>query len=37
MNVLRMPGVTNDPLKAALEDSLRVNGYLAAGNPKFYA
>jgi hypothetical protein len=36
MNLLTMPGVTNEPLKAALEDSLRVNGYLAAGTPKFY-
>src|SRR5262245_44598577 len=36
MNLLTMPGVTDEPLKAALEDSLRVNGYLAAGTPKFY-
>jgi hypothetical protein len=36
MNLLTMPGVTNEPLKAALEDSLRVNGFLAAGTPKFY-
>jgi len=36
MNLLTMPGVTNEPLKAALEDSLRISGYLAAGSPKFY-
>jgi hypothetical protein len=30
-------GVTNEPLKAALESSLAANGYLAqSGNPKFY-
>jgi len=36
MNVLTMPGVPNDPLKAALEESLRANGYLASGAPKFH-
>jgi hypothetical protein len=36
MNVLTQPGVPNEPLKAALEDSLRANGYLASGTPKFY-
>jgi hypothetical protein len=37
MNILTMPGVSNEPLKAALESSLAVNGYLAqGGSPKFY-
>lgn len=36
MNVLTMPGVPNEPLKAALEDSLRASGYLASGTPKFH-
>jgi hypothetical protein len=36
MNVLTMPGVPDEPLKAALEDSLRANGYLASAAPKFY-
>jgi hypothetical protein len=36
MNVLTMPGVQDAPLKAALEDSLRANGYLAAGTPKYF-
>jgi hypothetical protein len=37
MNPLTVPGVPNEPLKAALESSLLANGYLAqSGNPKFY-
>lgn len=36
MNVLTMPGVSNEPLKAALEDSLRANGYLASATPKYF-
>ncbi len=37
MNVLTMPGVSNEPLKTALEGSLAANGYLAqSGTPKFY-
>ena len=36
MNVLTQLGVPNEPLKAALEDSLRANGYLSSGTPKFY-
>ena len=36
MNVLTQPGVSNEPLKAALEDSLRANGYLASGTPRYY-
>lgn len=37
MNILTMPGVMNEPLKAALESSLAANLYLAkSGTPKFY-
>lgn len=36
LDVLTRPGVPNEPLKAALEDSLRANGYLATGTPKFF-
>jgi len=37
MNVLTVPGVANEPLKAALENTLGANGYLArSGSPKFY-
>jgi hypothetical protein len=37
MNLLTMPGVSNEPFKAALESSLAANGYLAAsGSPGFY-
>jgi hypothetical protein len=37
MNVLTMPGVPNEPLKTALENSLAASGYLAqSGTPKFY-
>jgi hypothetical protein len=37
MNVLTVPGVANEPLKAALESTLAANGYLArSGTPKFY-
>jgi hypothetical protein len=37
MNVLTVPGVPNEPFKAALEATLAANGYLAgAGTPKFY-
>jgi hypothetical protein len=37
MNAATVMGVTNEPLKAALESSLAANGYLAqSGNPKFY-
>jgi hypothetical protein len=37
MNILTVPGVTNEPFKAALEKSLAANGYLApSGTPKFY-
>ena len=35
MDALTRPGVPNEPLKAALEDSLRASGYLASGAPKF--
>jgi hypothetical protein len=36
MNILTMPGVSNEPLKAALESSLAANGYSArSGPPKF--
>jgi hypothetical protein len=37
MNVLTVPGVANEPFKAALESTLAYNGYLAqSGTPKFY-
>ena len=38
MNVLTIPGVPNEPFKAALESSLAANGYLASEGapPKFY-
>jgi hypothetical protein len=37
MNVLTMPGVPNEPLKTALENSLAASGYLArSGTPKFH-
>jgi hypothetical protein len=38
MNVLTVPGVTNEPFKAALESSLAATGYLASEGttPKFY-
>lgn len=37
MNVLTVPGVADEPFKAALESSLAANGYLArAGSPKYY-
>lgn len=37
INILTVPGVANEPFKAALENSLAVNGYLAqSGTPKFY-
>jgi len=37
MNAMTVIGVTNEPLKAALEGSLATNGYLArSGTPKFY-
>lgn len=37
IDVLTVPGVANDPLKQALENSLAANGYLArSGAPKFY-
>ena len=38
MNVLTVPGVPNEPFKAALEGSLAANGYLASEGttPKFY-
>jgi hypothetical protein len=37
MNAMTVMGVTNEPLKAALEGSLAGNGYLArSGTPKFY-
>jgi hypothetical protein len=37
MSVLTVPGVANEPLKAALESTLAANGYLArSGTPKFY-
>jgi hypothetical protein len=36
MNVLTVPGVPNEPFKAALESSLAANGYLArAGAPRY--
>ena len=35
MDALTRPGVPNEPLKAALEDSLRASGYLASGAPKY--
>jgi len=37
INILTVPGVANEPLKAALESSLLANGFMApSGNPKFY-
>ena len=37
MNVLTVPGVASELLKAALESTLAANGYLArSGAPKFY-
>jgi hypothetical protein len=37
MNVLTVPGVANEPFKAALESTLAANGYLAqSATPKFY-
>jgi hypothetical protein len=37
MNALTVMGVENEPLKAALENSLAANGYLAqSGPPKIY-
>ena len=38
MNVLTVPGVTNEPFKAALESSLAATGYLASERttPKFH-
>lgn len=36
MNALTVPGVTNDAFKAALEQSLASNGYLAHGAAKYY-
>jgi hypothetical protein len=37
MNILTVPGVSNEPLKAALEGTLAANGYLAQSAPaKFY-
>jgi hypothetical protein len=37
MNVLTVPGVANEPFKAALENTLSYNGYLAqSATPKFY-
>ncbi len=36
MNVLTQPGVSNEPLKEALEASLRANGYLASSGAKYF-
>lgn len=37
MNVLTVPGVADEPFKAALESSLAANGYLASsGAPKYH-
>jgi hypothetical protein len=37
MNAMTVMGVSNEPLRAALESSLAANGYLAqSGPPKFY-
>jgi hypothetical protein len=37
MNILTVPGVANEPFKAALEATLSANGYLASsGTPKYY-
>jgi hypothetical protein len=37
MNILTVPGVANEPFKAALEATLSANGYLASSSaPKFY-
>ena len=37
MNILTVPGVSDEPFKAALESSLEAKGYLAkGGTPKFY-
>ena len=35
MNILTVPGVANEPFKAALESSLSAAGYLARGNAKY--
>ncbi|AMN41903.1 hypothetical protein RHPLAN_34710 [Rhodoplanes sp. Z2-YC6860] len=36
MNVLTVPGVPNEPFKAALEGSLQAKGYLASGGAARY-
>jgi hypothetical protein len=36
MNVLTQPGVSNEPLKEALESSLRTNGYLASSGARYF-
>ncbi len=37
MNIMTVPGVTNEPFKEALESSLAAKGYLAgSGTPKYY-
>jgi hypothetical protein len=36
MNVLTVPGVSNEPFKTALEGSLSANGYLASGTSAKY-
>ena len=37
MSILTVPGVSDEPFKAALESSLEAKGYLAkSGTPKFY-
>jgi len=36
MDVFTRPGVQEAPLKAALEESLRANGYLASGTPRYF-
>jgi len=37
MNIMTVPGVPNEPFKAALESSLAARGYLASsGTPKYY-
>jgi hypothetical protein len=37
MNILTVPGVADEPFKAALEGSLGVNGYLAQTGPAKYS